>query len=932
MQSKTKPASKITLLFVMLAFLAMLTACGGDGGPTPVPSPTPTPTPTPAPSADTTPDEFSFTAVADTGFESVVESEAATITGIDAASPISVTGGEYSIGDSDFTADAGTITNDQTVTVRLTTPDTADATAQATLDVGGVTATFDATNASYNRNLAVYAEAEGGQASSLISMGDQFTRTDDDAGYVSINETETGAPADDTRVIELEVTFPGAGIYELYTRLRVGPNGNNDDSFFAPDNFGSGNGWIQVNGITGFVAPGEPGFEANMSVLGNGPGQTESWSWHRLEGATYTVPDDALTQTFRFGGREDGLDIDKFAFSQENILYTTEQIDGGLAGVYTTPPEPPEPFTPEGPAIATGQDKFLGGVCCGAQGANFTAYWNQVTPENAGKWASAEGTRDVFNWGPLDEAYAMAKDNGFIAKMHVMTWGNQQPTWIADLSTEEQLEEIVEWYDAVTERYTAFDYVEVVNEFDNDPPNAPDDNGQGGNYIDALRLADPATTTELITQFMTAGEDATAAAVRAARYDWIINSFQMARDRFTATTKLMINEYSVINSDARTTTMMEIVELLKARNLIDAVGFQGHAFSTGGPNANMVSNIDRLATLGLDLYVTELDIDGPTDLIQLIDYQRLFPMLWEHPAIKGITVWGYLPGHWREGMGAHLALESGAEKPALVWLRGYVNGQSPIIAGTGNIGTGEELAADTAVGTELITLTATAAGNDAVEWSIMGGDGSASYAIDAATGVVTVAAALASGENHVYVQAKSGIYTSMLVDLTFIVPGDVVTEPPPPITYSFETGLDGWRTDFGTDEDAFTVVHDATAQAAVVTADWSTATQFLITFVPNSPLDYTGANIEYTVTVTQAQVDAGITARGVVQTGEPEQWTRLEGTFQALVAGENTFTYSPIDDANNNLKAVERVAVEFGGLQDSGNTDVILINNIAVTF
>jgi hypothetical protein len=51
---------------------------------------------------------------------------------------------------------------------------------------------------------------------------------------------------------------------------------------------------------------------------------------------------------------------------------------------------------------------------------------------------------------------------------------------------------------------------------------------------------------------------------------------------------------------------------------------------------------------------------------------RVFPILWTHPAVKGITMWGYRPGHWRTAQGAPLAYANGAEKAALVWLRQYV--------------------------------------------------------------------------------------------------------------------------------------------------------------------------------------------------------------------------------------------------------------------
>jgi endo-1,4-beta-xylanase len=54
----------------------------------------------------------------------------------------------------------------------------------------------------------------------------------------------------------------------------------------------------------------------------------------------------------------------------------------------------------------------------------------------------------------------------------------------------------------------------------------------------------------------------------------------------------------------------------------------------------------------------------------------VFPLFWQHPAIKGITLWGYRPGMWRTGQGANLALDNGAERPALVWLREYVKGDA----------------------------------------------------------------------------------------------------------------------------------------------------------------------------------------------------------------------------------------------------------------
>ncbi len=322
--------------------------------------------------------------------------------------------------------------------------------------------------------------------------------------------------------------------------------------------------------------------------------------------------------------------------------------------------ENPPAYIPPGPPIATGKSKFLSGVYSVPQKVNFNKYFNQVTPENDGKWGAVEATRDVMNWAGMDSAYMLAKDNGLPFKMHTMIWGNQQPAWIENLPPGEQLEEIKEWFAAVAARYPAIDQVEVVNEPINDPPNSP--GSGGGNYINAL-----------------GGTGFTG-------YDWIINSFKLAREYFPGSTKLMLNEYNIVNSAPRTAQYMTIINLLKAENLIDAVGLQAHAFSTTAASAIITANLNTLATSGLPLFATELDIDGLDNQVQLSAYQRIFPLFWEHPAIKGVTLWGYRPGHWRTAQGAYIVLENGVERPVMEWLKTYVAATSlPTFSWMGNV-------------------------------------------------------------------------------------------------------------------------------------------------------------------------------------------------------------------------------------------------------
>jgi endo-1,4-beta-xylanase len=67
-----------------------------------------------------------------------------------------------------------------------------------------------------------------------------------------------------------------------------------------------------------------------------------------------------------------------------------------------------------------------------------------------------------------------------------------------------------------------------------------------------------------------------------------------------------------------------------------------------------------------------MDIDGATDAEQLQGYQRIFPVFWEHPAVRGVTLWGFRPGLWRNEQRAYLVRPDGSERAALAWLRNYV--------------------------------------------------------------------------------------------------------------------------------------------------------------------------------------------------------------------------------------------------------------------
>ncbi len=292
--------------------------------------------------------------------------------------------------------------------------------------------------------------------------------------------------------------------------------------------------------------------------------------------------------------------------------------------------------------MAAGKAKFVGNVTGNSVPSNFATYWNQVTPENGTKWGSVEGTRNQMNWGAADAAYSFAQQRGFKFKFHTLVWGAQAPGWLTNsgLTQAQQRAEIEQWITLAGQRFPNAWAVDVVNE---------------------------PIKTAISWKNALGGNGSTG-------WDWVITSFQLARTAFP-NAKLLINEYGTENDSNARNQYKTIINLLKARGLIDGIGIQAHYFNVDSMNAaSVTSMLNDYATLGLDVYVSELDVvANGTDSGQSAKYQDIFPAFWNHNSVKGITLWGYIVGQtWRDGTG--LISSSGVERPALTWMKGFVSG------------------------------------------------------------------------------------------------------------------------------------------------------------------------------------------------------------------------------------------------------------------
>jgi endo-1,4-beta-xylanase len=304
--------------------------------------------------------------------------------------------------------------------------------------------------------------------------------------------------------------------------------------------------------------------------------------------------------------------------------------------------------------LANGKGRFVGNALSSGIPihANFTTYWNQVTPGNAGKWGSVEGYQGFYDWTWLDAIYNYSLANSFPFKHHCLVWGNQQPEWITSLDSAHQRAKVEQWIDTVGARYGSMSMVDVVNEPFHAPPSykhALGDSGKTG-------------------------------------WDWVVTAFTWARQYCLRGTKLLINEYNVLQDIAVTTRYLSLIDTLRVRGLIDAIGVQGHYFEfksyAGSPNPYSYSvstlkyNLDRLTATGLPVYISEFDINEASDSVQLANYKTYFPLFWETPGVKGITLWGYKQGDmWQQN--AYLLRTDGSERPAMQWLRKYIASPLP---------------------------------------------------------------------------------------------------------------------------------------------------------------------------------------------------------------------------------------------------------------
>ncbi|MEU2436667.1 endo-1,4-beta-xylanase [Streptomyces rubradiris] len=265
--------------------------------------------------------------------------------------------------------------------------------------------------------------------------------------------------------------------------------------------------------------------------------------------------------------------------------------------------------------------------------------FNMVTAENEMKIDATEPQRGQFNFTSGDRVYNWAVQNGKKVRGHTLAWHSQQPGWMQSLSGSTLRQAMIDHINGVMAHYKGkIAQWDVVNE-------AFSDDGSGGRRDSNLQRTGN---------------------------DWIEVAFRTARAADPAA-KLCYNDYNIENwTWAKTQGVYNMVRDFKQRGVpIDCVGFQSH-FNSGSPyNSNFRTTLQSFAALGVDVAITELDIQGASSST----YAAVTNDCLAVSRCLGITVWGVRDSDsWRASDTPLLFNNDGSKKPAYTAVLNALNG------------------------------------------------------------------------------------------------------------------------------------------------------------------------------------------------------------------------------------------------------------------
>ncbi|MDX8142417.1 endo-1,4-beta-xylanase [Lentzea sp. BCCO 10_0061] len=257
--------------------------------------------------------------------------------------------------------------------------------------------------------------------------------------------------------------------------------------------------------------------------------------------------------------------------------------------------------------------------------------FDMVTAENEMKMDATEPNQNQFSYGNGDRILNQARNQGKRVRGHALAWHSQQPGWMQNMSGTALRNAMLNHVTQVATYYRGKIYAwDVVNE-------AFADGSSGGRRDSNLQRTGN---------------------------DWIEAAFRAARAADPGA-KLCYNDYNTDDwSHAKTQGVYRMVQDFKSRGVpIDCVGFQSHFNSQSPVPSNYQTTLQNFANLGVDVQITELDIEG-SGSSQASNYDRVTRACLAVTRCTGITVWGIRDTDSWRASGTPLLFDGNGNKKA----------------------------------------------------------------------------------------------------------------------------------------------------------------------------------------------------------------------------------------------------------------------------
>jgi endo-1,4-beta-xylanase len=246
--------------------------------------------------------------------------------------------------------------------------------------------------------------------------------------------------------------------------------------------------------------------------------------------------------------------------------------------------------------------------------------FNTVTPENVMKFEHIHPAPESFDFCDSDALVSYAAANHMQVRGHTLVWHQQLPEWLSrgEFSRDELIAVLRNHIQTVVGRYRGLVWAwDVVNEaFESD-----------GSLRDSLWL-------------------------RGIGPEYIEMAFRFAHEA-DPSALLFYNDFAAEGMNAKSDAVYSLVSRLTNQGVpVNGVGLQMHLEAGKAPSATEIEkNMNRLAELGLEIHVTEMDVRVALPATeeklaaQAATYREVIGACVSVEACRSITFWGVSDSH-----------------------------------------------------------------------------------------------------------------------------------------------------------------------------------------------------------------------------------------------------------------------------------------------